>query len=253
MAQSFKLDTSFESQQYNTREPIEKTDMTKYNSILGRIDEIMDENDDIMKKYESKQDSVEKKLSIIKKRLSVRDVIDNNNMVLEVSQNRNNNLGAPDDAADENRRVTDEQKNLIKKLNIIDYTAVERRKSKYEYMLYQRYLKNLRRIEIEVIENEKVEYMAKMFNKFTIVKVTGSIVAIGISLLLVTSITNPLVWVQIGQTMTGSPFTFNLFTDIFWNFGIFNIFQSQTIHNLTKLADFLELKGISEYDPDPKF
>ena len=219
MAQSFKLDTSFESQQSKIREPIEKTDMTKYNSILGRIDEIMDENDDIMKKYESSHESVEKKLSIVKKRVSVRDVIDNNNMVLEISQNRNNNLGAADGAADENRRVTDQQKNLIKKLNIIDYTEIERRKSKQNYRLYQKYLKNLRRIEIEEIEKENVEYMAKMFNKFTIIKVTGSVVAIGISLLLVTSITNPLVWVQIGQTMTGNPFTFNLFTDIFWNFG----------------------------------
>ena len=65
MEQSFKLDTSFESQQSKIREPIEKTDMTKYNSILGRIDEIMDENDDIMKKYESSHESVEKKLSIV--------------------------------------------------------------------------------------------------------------------------------------------------------------------------------------------
>ena len=74
-----------------------------------------------------------------------------------------------------------------------------------------------------------------MFNKFTIIKVTGSVVAIGISLLLVTSITNPLVWVQIGQTMTGNPFTFNLFTDIFWNFGIFNISDVSNLKNLFEM------------------
>ena len=113
-AQSFKLDTSFQSEQYKTREPIEKTDMTKYNSILETIDGIMDENDYIMKKYDTSHDELEKKLSIVKKRVSVEDVINNNNMVLEISQKRNINMMAADAAADENRRMTDQQKNLIK-------------------------------------------------------------------------------------------------------------------------------------------
>ena len=91
-AQSFKLDTSFQSEQYKTREPIEKTDMTKYNSILETIDGIMDENDYIMKKYDTSHDELEKKLSIVKKRVSVEDVINNNNMVLEISQKRNINM-----------------------------------------------------------------------------------------------------------------------------------------------------------------
>jgi hypothetical protein len=234
-AQSYKLDTNFQSDQYKSREPIEKTDMTKYNSILGTIDGIMDENDYIMKKYDTSNDEVEKKLSIVKKRVSVEDVINNNNIILEISQKKNINMMSAAAAADENRRMTDQQKNLIKKLNIIDYTAIERKKNKYEYRLYQRYLKNLKRIEIEEIEKQQVEYMAKMFNKFTIVKLTGSAIAIGISLLLITSITSPLAWVQIGQTMLGTPFTFNVFTDIFWNFGIFNISDVSNLKNLFEM------------------
>ena len=69
MAQSFKLDTSFESQQSKIREPIEKTDMTKYNSILETIDGIMDENDYIMKKYDTSHDELEKKTGTVSSRI----------------------------------------------------------------------------------------------------------------------------------------------------------------------------------------
>jgi hypothetical protein len=48
----------------------------------------MDENDYIMKKYDTSNDEVEKKLSIVKKRVSVEDVINNNNIILEISQKK---------------------------------------------------------------------------------------------------------------------------------------------------------------------
>lgn len=74
--------------------------------------------------------------------------------------------------------------------------------------------------------------MFKLLNKFTFVKLTGTVVAVGISMLLISSITSPSTWILIGKTMTQSPFTFQLFTDIFYNFGIFNLSDVANVSNL---------------------
>ena len=228
-----KIDTTFQSEQYKTRETIEKIDFNELNSIMNELDRIVDENKIIMKQFITNKDSDIKTLYEVNERVTIKNVIDNNNIILGKKPNNIVTMQLPDDPnADKN--TLKKQKYMVSKINVIDYTAIERKKNKYEYKLYQNYLKNIKRIQVEKILQEQ-EFMAKFNGRLTLVKLAGTGVAVGISLLLITSITNPIIWIQMGQNIINSPFLFQIFTDIFYNFGIFNISDVENVKNLFEM------------------
>ena len=226
---SYNIDTSYKSKQESIREPIEKIDMTNFNSIMSNVDKIMDENNLIMNELETSKNVVVKKLSVVKKQITAQSMITDNKIILLPKKSQNAPIASS--TADANKNTQNEL-NIIEKLNIVNYVELERKKIRYNQMLYLRYLQTLKRIRIEEIERHQIEYMFKLLNKFTFVKLTGTVVAVGISMLLISSITSPSTWILIGKTMTQSPFTFQLFTDIFYNFGIFNLSDVANVSNL---------------------
>ena len=227
---SYNIDTSFQSKKQNIQEPIEKVDMIYYTSTMKTIDKIMDENKSIMKELETEHDEVVKKIAVVKTRVSAKDIINDNNIILG---NRPKTFIASANGG--SNSSTKKQKHIIEKINMINFVELERKKIRFNQRLYLRYLQNLKRIRIETIEREEREYMAKILNRYTIIKLAGTAVSIGISMMLISSITLPSTWVLIGKTMTENPFTFNIFTDIFYNFGIFNISDVANVKNLYEM------------------
>lgn len=221
---------------------IDKTNFEEYDLLKSNLDDIFERSNKIVEKYNTKEVkeiiiSLESNdQSSFKKMTNDYDLLINTRKPIDVAAGR-------DDDPDRRREMTELQKNILKSIKITNYSAIEKRKQE---QMQRKVLLLYRKVEKSKLKQQmkkEKEMFGWKFIKIIGIYAVPTGLAIGVSILLINSITNPVYWIAIGKKMLGNKLLFYTFLDFMSTFGVFDFNEKL---NLRKMYDEMTMLNKSK-------
>lgn len=216
------------------------------NNLINMIDFISEDSDNIMNDYLTHDEIIKTKIILVDNdRNTFENTITDNDFVLSI---RENNFAVAADDADDNddtyNRVQ-QQKELLKYINFVDYTKIERQKIQTEYNKYTALKSNLVVLQLRKQKYEKLHEENSMYNYFfgiTSSKILwtaiGTSAVIGLNIAVCANLSNPATWISLASQIYNNSLLFGYFIDLMTMLDIFNINEKLALKQL-----FYQLKN----------
>ena len=216
------------------------------NNLINMVDFISEDSDNLMNDYLTHDEIIKTKIILVDNdKNTFENTITDNNFLLSL---RENNFTDAADAADDNDDAynrAQQQKELLKYINFVDYSKIERQKIQTEYNKYTALKSNLVVLQLRKQKYEKIREENSMYNYFfgiTSSKIlwtavgTGAVISLNIAVC--ASLSNPATWISMASQIYNNSLQFGFFIDFMTMLDIFNINEKLSLKQL-----FYQLKN----------